>query len=534
MKFLTYTLAIFFVSCLLLTSCAKRGYITGGLADTLPPVVLKCIPENFSTNFDAKEIKITFDEYIKLNKINQNLIISPPFDTQPEIIPAGAATKTVTIKLLDSLIANTTYSFNFGQSIADNNEGNVLTDFKYIFSTGSYIDSLKVQGSIKESYNFKKDNFISVMLYDATTFNDSTVYKEKPIYITNTLDSLTTFSIENVKEGSYYLVAMKDRNNNNKFEAKTEKIGFYATPIQLPNDSLRELVLFKEEKLPNAVKPSMVSQNKWLVPFEGDYKNLKIEALANNEPIDIRFSKIQEKDSLHIFVPKVAYDSIQFNFKNGDYEKSYVNKSRKLKEIDSLSISFNKSGGIDFTDKIELLTTTPVSTFDKTKMNLIDNDSVQIPFNIINDELNLKMFIDFEKLENQRYSFEMLPGAIIDFYNKSNDSLSTTFQTEAYTKYGNLTISLGNTSQFPLIVELLDEKGKIIIFKTIEENIPIEFPYLKPNKYFVRIIVDENKNGKFDTGNYLKKIQPEKVYLFEKPIDVRANWEVNETLVIPN
>ena len=175
MKFLTYTLAIFFVSCLLLTSCAKRGYITGGLADTLPPVVLKCIPENFSTNFDAKEIKITFDEYIKLNKINQNLIISPPFDTQPEIIPAGAATKTVTIKLLDSLKANTTYSFNFGQSIADNNEGNVLTDFKYIFSTGSYIDSLKVQGSIKESYNFKKDNFISVMLYDAITFNDSTV-----------------------------------------------------------------------------------------------------------------------------------------------------------------------------------------------------------------------------------------------------------------------------------------------------------------------------------------------------------------------
>lgn len=533
MKFLTYTLAIFLVSCLLLTSCAKRGFITGGLADTLPPVVLKCIPENFSTNFDAKEIKITFDEFIKLNKINQNLIISPPFETQPEIIPAGSATKVVTIKLLDSLKENTTYSFNFGQSIADNNEGNVLNDFKYIFSTGSFIDSLKVQGSIKESYNFKKDNFVSVMLYDATTFNDSTVYKEKPIYITNTLDSLTTFSIENVKEGLYYLVAMKDRNSNNKFEPKTEKIGFHATPIQLPNDSLRELILFKEEKKPFASKPSMVSQNKWLVPYEGDYKSLQIEALANNKPIDIKFAKVHEKDSLHIFVPNIAYDSIAFNFKNGLYEKSYVSKPRKLKEVDSLKISFNKSGGLDFTDKLELITTTPVASFDIKKMNLIDKDSVQVPFNIINDELNLKMIIDFEKQENQNYSFEMLPGAIIDLFNKSNDSLSSVFQTDAYSKYGNLTLNLGNTTQFPLIIELLNEKEQIISFKVIEENKPIEFLNLKPNKYLVRIIVDENRNGKFDTGIYLEKIQPEKVYLFERPIDVRANWEVNETLVIP-
>lgn len=533
MKFLTYTITTFLVSCLLLTSCAKRGFITGGAADTLPPVLLKSVPENFSTYFDAKEIKLTFDEYIKLNKINQNLIISPPFNIQPEIIPAGSATKTITIKLLDSLKPNTTYSFNFGQSIADNNEGNVLSDFKYVFSTGDYIDSLKVQGSIKESYNFKKDNFISVMLYDAETFTDSTIYKEKPIYITNTLDSLTTFSIENVKEGLYYLVALKDKNNNNKFDSKTEKIGFIAEPIQVTSESLHELVLFKEEKLPNASKPTMVSQNKWLVPYEGDYKKLKIEALANNKPIDVRFSKIQKSDSLHVFIPKIGFDSIQFRFKNGDFEQSFVNKPRKLKEIDSLSISFNKNGTIDFTDKLELIATTPILSFDKTKMNLINKDSTQVPFNIINDELNLKLLIDFEKQENQNYSFEMLPGAITDFYNKSNDTLTKLFTTESYSKYGNLTLTLGNTKEFPLIVELLDDKENIISFTSINENIPVEFLALKPNKYFVRIIVDENKNGKFDTGNFLNKTQPEKVYLFDKPIDVRANWEVNETLIIP-
>ena len=166
-------------------------------------------------------------------------------------------------------------------------------------------------------------------------------------------------------------------------------------------------------------------------------------------------------------------------------------------------------------------------------MNLIDKDSTQVPFKILNDELNLRMLIDFEKQENQKYSFEMLPGAIIDFYNKSNDSLTTQFSTEAYTKYGNLTLNLLNTNEFPLIVELLDSKENIISFVTISENIPIEFLTLKPNKYLVRIIVDKNNNGKFDTGNYLNKAQAEKVYLFENPIDVRANWEVNETLVLP-
>lgn len=533
MKFFTYTLTILFISCLLLTSCAKRGFITGGLADTLPPIVIKSIPENFSTHFDAKEIKITFDEYIKLNKISQNLIISPPFEIQPEIIPAGSATKTITIKLQDSLKPNTTYSFNFGQSIVDNNEGNVLSDYKYVFSTGNYIDSLKVQGSIKESYHFKKDNFVSVVLYDAQTFTDSTIYKEKPIYITNTLDSLSTFSIENVKEGSYYLVAIKDKNNNNKFDSKTEKIGFYEKAIQLPNDSLREIIVFKEDKNPAVSKPTMVSQNKWLATHEGDYKKLQIEALANNEPIKVKFAKVPEKDSIHIFVPNIAYDSIQFNFKNEGYEKTWVNKTRKLKAIDSLQISFNKRGGIDFTDKIELLSTTPIASYDIKKMNLIDKDSVSIPFKIINDELNLKMQIDFEMQENQKYSFEMLPGAIIDFYNKPNDSLSTVFETSSYTKYGNLILNLSNTSVFPLIVELLNEKEQIISFVIINENIPIEFPHLRPNKYLVRIIVDENNNGKYDTGNYLNKTQPEKVYLFEKPIDVRANWEVNETLVLP-
>jgi hypothetical protein len=153
---------------------------------------------------------------VKLKNLNKQLIVSPPMKYNPEVSPMTPS-KIINIKIKDTLQENTTYSFNFGQSIEDNNEGNPYNQFKYIFSTGSYIDSLKVSGTIKDALNKKEDSFVSVMLYEANSkFNDSMVYKSVPRYITNTLDSLKTFKIENVKAGKYLLVAMKDANSNNK------------------------------------------------------------------------------------------------------------------------------------------------------------------------------------------------------------------------------------------------------------------------------------------------------------------------------
>jgi len=192
---------------LLLMSCAKRGSITGGDKDTIAPVLKASFPKNFSTNFNGKEIKLIFDEYVKLKNINKQLIISPPMKNQPEILPQ-AASKILTIKLKDTLQPNTTYSFNFGQSIEDNNEGNPYQQFKYVFSTGAYIDSLKINVKVKDALEKKVDNFVSVMLYEINEkFNDSTIYKETPRYITNTLDSLKIITIENIKAGKDLLVA---------------------------------------------------------------------------------------------------------------------------------------------------------------------------------------------------------------------------------------------------------------------------------------------------------------------------------------
>ena len=130
---------------LLILGCANRGNPTGGEIDMEPPVVLKSSPENFSTNFKAEEIEIIFDEYIRLSNIQKELIISPPIEPQPLMMPMGSASKILTISEFDSLRENTTYSFHFGESIEDNNEKNPLSNYRYVFSTGNYIDSLIVK-----------------------------------------------------------------------------------------------------------------------------------------------------------------------------------------------------------------------------------------------------------------------------------------------------------------------------------------------------------------------------------------------------
>ncbi|RZJ56491.1 MAG: hypothetical protein EOO45_28735, partial [Flavobacterium sp.] len=149
-----FLLLIVFIA-LAFTGCAKRGTITGGPLDTIPPVILRSSPANMSTNFTGNKIRIDFSEYIKIKDVNKQLIISPPMKTQPDIVPTGSASKYITIKIKDTLQPNTTYSFNFGQSITDNNEGNPYSQFKFIFSTGTYIDSLTLNGSIKDAYNKK-------------------------------------------------------------------------------------------------------------------------------------------------------------------------------------------------------------------------------------------------------------------------------------------------------------------------------------------------------------------------------------------
>lgn len=513
------------------SNCAKRGYITGGDIDTIPPVALSFQPKNSSTHFNQKEFKITFDEYIKLKNISQNLIISPPMENMPDVAPMGSASKVLTVKIKDTLSPNTTYSFNFGESITDNNEGNVFPQFKYIFSTGDYIDSLTISGTIKSANQLKPDNFVNIMLYDAKTFNDSTVYKQKPLYITNTLDSLTTFKIENIKEGSYYILALKDKNNNYKFDPAQDKIGFIKDSIQIPTDESFDLTLFKSQEKFKATRPAQISQNKWYLPYQGKADSVDITVKNGEELIKSTFTYLPAKDSLQVWFPKLELDSLSVLVSKKDYSETFTVRPRpNMKTVDTLSISAVQSNTLDLKDTFKLISKTPISEINSNNIFITDKDSSKIPFEYINDFKEQKIQLVFQKKEADRYTIELLPGALIDFFGKENDSIKFKVKTKEKTDYGNLNIHLNGVKRFPIILQVLDNKEEVISEIYSEKETTILFDLLPPKLYYLRIIYDDNKNKKWDSGYYFDRRQPEETIYYPEQIDVRANWDIEQTI----
>ncbi len=526
---------IFCVLTISINSCAKRGAPTGGDKDITPPVLTKASPENMSVDFKAKTIRLTFDEYITLKEINKQLIISPPLKYTPEITPQSGASKYIEIKIKDTLKENTTYSFNFGKSIVDYNESNPYNYFKYIFSTGSYIDSLSVTGVIKDALKRTADNFVNVMLYEIdSTYTDSTIYKKPPTYITNTLDSLTSFKLSNLKAGKYMMVAMKDEGENYLFDQKTDKIAFLKDTITLPGDSIfqqktHELKLFKEITNYRATRPSLVATNKIVFGFEGPYDEVAIEALTKlPDSFRHKILKEVEKDTLNYWFTPMEFDSIVFKISN-NLEKTrdtFTIKQRKNLKLDSIKISSSTNGILDLNDSFFIRTNTPLTKIDSTKFSLLDKDSIAVPFKVKLDRIKNKIDFEFDKLPDNKYYVQLLPDAFEDFFGTKNDTLNYRLATKSPNDYGTLSVTLKNVSSFPIIVELVDEKDVVLRSQYArDQKTFFKFEHLSPRKYTIRVVFDTNKNGIWDTGNYLLKTQPERISYHPEAINLRPNWD---------
>ena len=527
---LNFILLVFISS--LFINCANRGTPEGGPKDMEPPVITSAEPKNFSTNFKAKEIKIYFNEFIKINNLQKQLIISPPMKTQPEITPLGGASKYITIKIFDTLQPNTTYAFNFGNSIQDNNEGNPFPYFKYVFSTGDYIDSLSVQGAIFDAEKRKPETFVSVMLYEVdSTFNDSIIYKETPKYITNTLDSTTTFSIDNVKAGKYLLVALKDQNNDNIYQQKTDKIGFHKDFITVPTDSLYNITLFTEKKDFDAVRPQLVAGEKIAFGYEGDYNGMQI-TLKSNVPdsFEYKITKDPKTDTLNYwYKPKLELDSLVFNIKKGTYDKDYtvfLKDNRK----DTLTISASPGGNIEFEQPFEISGSVPFQTIDTSKIYIIDKDSTEVAYTSAFDTIANTLALNFDKTEANTYNINILPEAFTDFFGNTNDSLSYTTRTQSLDKYSNVRIRLTNAT-YPIIVQLTDTKEEVKYEKYVENETVLDFLNVTPGNYLIKITFDKNKNGIYDPGSYLKKTQPEEIIYFDLVGGdaFKADWDYEDS-----
>lgn len=508
-------------------SCAKRGTITGGAKDTIAPKMVNSLPKNFSTNFNGKEIKITFDEYVKLKDINKQLIVSPPMKRQPEILPYTAS-KYITIRIKDTLQPNTTYSFNFGKSIQDNNEGNPYQQFKYVFSTGNHIDSLKLGVKIKDALAKKTDNFVSIMLYEVNDkYNDSVIYKQVPRYITNTLDSLKLSVLENLKKGKYRLVAIKDVNSNNKFDPKTDKIGFQKDLVTIPNDTLYELELFKEQIPFKALNVAQASASKFTIGYEGNPKEVKINIKRKGENLPFIVTQLPKKDSLQVWFKGTKGDSLSIDVSKEKFKKSFSLKVREQKK-DSLKYSTDISTTLHFRETFAINSTIPLSKWDVTKMKLINKDSAEVKFATEYDEFNQQLKFNFKKEPMERYNLELLPGALLDFNETINDTLNYSFATNNVSDYGNLKLVLEKVKRYPIIVELTNSKGEVLASEYSEKSNIITFDLLEPNKFTLRVIYDDNKDKTWTPGSFLEQRQSEEVIYFPKEIDVHANWDVEQ------
>lgn len=530
MKNLVYIL----FSLIILFGCAKRGTPTGGPKDSIPPVLVNANPKLNSTNFDSEEIRLTFDEWIKLDKVQDQLIISPPIEKSSfEIKPLSGVTKKVFLKFLDSLAPETTYTINFGNSIQDNNENNPLTFFSYTFSTGETIDSLYVRGNTKDAFSQESDEFISLQLYRVDSlFKDSIIFQDKPTYISNTLDS-TNYTFQNLKEGKYLLIALKDVDNNYFFDPFFDKIGFIDSLITLPRDSVIDLKLFKEETEIIWDKPHFINSEKIGFGYYGklDLDKIKIES---NIPDSINYVFIKEKetDTLNLWLSRNSFDSLNFSLIETDTIKLTTVKFDRKRDslIDSLNISSKTANVIHLKESFKISSNIPLNKIEDSLITIRDIDSLIIPFTTsINDRLD-EINIDFEVSPSDDYSIFIKPRAIKDIRGTENDTLQFNVVSQTLEDYGNVFLDVITNNESKFILHLLDSNSNIIReFNNVNSNSTYTFDYIRPGKYTFRLIEDLNSNDIWDTGNYLKQVQPEPVYYFPSELDVRANWDLNET-----
>lgn len=517
-----------------MSECAKTGRPEGGPKDEEAPLFILANPPYESTNFNDNEIKLSFNEFITLKDLNKQFVVSPPMKNSPLIAPQGTPSKFIKIEILDTLKPNTTYIFNFGNAVQDNNEGNKLENFKYIFSTGDYIDSLKASGFTKYAKSSEKVKEVNVLLYKIdSTFNDSIVYKKKPNYVTSSLDT-TLFNFTNLKEGKYLLLALKESASDYIFDPKTDKIGFLKDTIQLPKDSIikKPIILFKENQPFDFKKGKEITKGKIEFGFTGDRKNLSINLLSKVPDTFKSVSKFMIKqDTLNYWHTPIDADSLNFVVKNKEFTDTITVKLRK-KKIDSLRLDASNKSTLHFRDTFFILSNNPILEIDKSKISLFDKDTVPVEYEIVSSEKLNKIAIIFDKKPKDKYEFKALPKAFKDIFKIPNDTLKYVLNTKEIDDYGKITLNINNPDNKNIIIDLLSgsKQDEMVERQIISSTSQVVFDLLEPKKYTVRAIIDDNKNNKWDTGNFLKRILPEKI-IYHKTINnfsLRANYFIEE------
>ena len=374
----------------------------------------------------------------------------------------------------------------------------------------------------------------SLLLYEVNElFKDSLVFTEKPTYITISKDSTSTFEFTNLKEGSFLLLALKEENNDYTFQPAKDKVGFVNSIITIPNDSSYTVTLFKED-VPNEIgRAKHISKNHISFGFKGQSEGISLELLSDTpEGFESRLLKDLKTDSLQYwFKPETSLDSLVFISRN--YGKSDTLNVR-IRDLYRDTLRFNplNAGILTAKDTFKIKANKPIINIASEKLQIIDKDSLVIPAILGLDTIYNTAKVIFAMEEEQIYKIQLLPGAFTDFYNASNDTLRYNIITKPISDYGTLNMALVNVPQTSIIVQLVNENYKVLQEKSLTQNEPVIFDYIVPGNYYVRIIYDENENGKWDSGNFLERRAPEKITYYPSKIEVNTNWSLNETFIL--
>lgn len=539
-KLLIYTCIVLFGA-----RCAQITPLTGGKKDVTPPKQLSSVPENASLNFKSKTIEVQFDEYITIKDIANQFIITPQTKETPEIQAQG---KKLKITFNETLLPNTTYKLAFGNAISDLNESNTLSNFEFIFSTGSTIDSLKIQGKIINAINMSPSANILVGLYDAKS-NDSIIYREKPLYISKTNQN-GEFKFNYLPNASFKIVGISDQNKNLLYDGSEEQIAFTKGLVKTSDTTLRApFLLFKETPSKSFIKKS----------FSLEYG--KVYIIFNKPQLDI---KKVAADGLLDYTLNTLKDSLTLFFDNKfDTLKTYI--QYEAKKADTLYINIlsstaydrqNNNNAIKYNLKPNFSTFLPFYVMPSFELNFpvrengiiaekisliekIDSLTKNLSFKILNESKRNALFTvqaDFKPETN--YTLTIQKGAISGNSKRMNDSVSYQFKTTALDDYALLKMKLLFPKKENYLVRLLNDKEQLINEKLVELSLTstsekiIEYNNLLPGNYFIRVVEDVNKNGLFDMGDYFLGTQPETIFVNTTAIKLLAGWEIENDWIV--
>ncbi len=456
---LLYTLLIFslgYIAIIGNNGCAQIGSISGGTKDTIPPNLISANPKLLSTNFTGNKIVFTFNEYIdEPQEVQANILVSPYQKINPVV---NSKLRTVTVKLKDTLLANTTYAIQFGNAIKDVNEGNIFKDFVYVFSTGSTIDSLTLSGKVELAETGKTDSTFNVLLY--RNANDSSVQQVKPNYIANVKGD-GSFTFINLPPGNFNIYALKDGDGSKTYNSKIESFAFTDKPVTVSSNSDSVILYaYAEEKAEKPAAAGTATASKIKTPAQKKLKYTSGNAAGQNQDLKTDF---------------------------------IINFSSKLKVMDS------------------------------TKIILTDTNNVPIAASLVLD--SNKIIVKTKWAEDFDYRLIINKDAVRDSTDSTLAKTDTLrFKTKTAGDYGNVVLRFSNIdfAKHPVLQFVQQDEVKESFALTAKEW---RNKLFTPGEYDIRILYDDNNNGKWDPGNYKKKLQPEKVIAIPKKIAVKENWD---------